>query len=67
MTVEMMISDAVQAARKESKAEGKAEEQKATVFRMLDAGMAEDIIRTATALTDEELCPLMEEYASLNQ
>ena len=71
MTVEMMISDAVQAARKESKAEGKAEgkaeEQKATVFRMLDAGMAEDIIRTATALTDEELRPLMEEYASLNQ
>ena len=73
MTVEMMIKDAVYAASKEAKAEGiaegkaegKADERKATVFRMLDANMTEDQIKIATALTEDELRPIVEEYHSM--
>ena len=77
MTVEMMIKDAVYAASKEAKAEGiaegiaegkaegKADEKKATVFRMLDADIAEDVILIATALTEDELRPIVEEYHSM--
>ena len=76
MTYEMMMNDMRNVGKREGKEEGRAEgraegealgvakEQKATVFRMLDAGMSEEHIMIATALDSESLHKVMEEYAS---
>ena len=59
MTWEMLKNDVAYAARKEGleegRAEGASEEKRETVFRMRHAGISDDIIMTATGLSEEEL------------
>ena len=62
MTWEMLKNDVAYAARKEGLEEGRAEgrtegaseEKRETVFRMRHAGISDDIIMTATGLSEEE-------------
>ena len=67
MTWEMLKNDVAYAARREGLEEGRAEgraegrtegaseEKRETVFRMRHAGISDDIIMTATGLSEEEL------------
>ena len=51
--------------RAEGEALGVAKEQRATVFRMLEAGKSEEAIMIATALDPEALHKLMKEYTAV--